>query len=97
MTEEHLKEVKELLGDINLDELLAIVSRLEKVRKLRGEAVAFSALAFAIRRVGEDSEFFGVGEDGARLPRAGNECGIHTQFTGLVAKIRNRQNEEKNA
>jgi hypothetical protein len=94
---EHLKEVKELLGDVNMDELLAVLSRIEKVRKLQGEDIALRALAKAIRRVGEDSEFFGVGENGATLPLAGNECGIHTQFTSLVAKIRNRQNEEKNA
>lgn len=87
-------QIKDLLGEINLDELLEIVSRLEKVRKLRGEDIAYKALAVAVRRVREDPEFFGVGEDGEpTIPKAGNECGIHTQFTGVVTKIRNRQNE----
>lgn len=90
---DYLREIKELLGDVNMDELLEILSRIAVVKKLRGEDIAFKALARAIIRVREDPEFFGVGDDGATLPPAGNECGIHTQFTGVVTKIRNRQNE----
>lgn len=90
---DYLKEIKDLLGDINLDELLEILSRIAVVKKLRGEDIAFKALGLAVARVREDPEFFGVGDDGATLPKAGNECGIHTQYTGIVTKIRNRQNE----
>ncbi len=83
-------EIKELLGETNMDELLEIVSRIEEVKTLHGEDIAFRALARAIVRVKADPSFFGVGPE---LPPAGNECGIHTQYTGIVAKIRNRQNE----
>ena len=86
---DYLKEIKDLLGEINLDELLQVVSGIERVKKLHGEDIAFKALGRAIVRVKEDPTFFGVTDE---LPPAGNECGIHTQFTGIVAKIRKRQN-----
>jgi hypothetical protein len=80
-----MKELELVLKLAERDKLEYLLEKIEYLRS-RGynDDYILKVLVKAIQRVISEPGFFGRKRN---LPGPGNECGVHTHFTGTVAKL----------